>query len=490
MTLTKNVTFGAVWLVCAKLLTRFLDLFSMLILARLLLPADFGLVALASTVTTILNAVTDLSLANALIQMKDPQKSAFDTAFTLSLLRGVLLTVGLMTLAYPFSVYYGDQRLFHISIALGVTPFLVGLASPVMMQFQRELRYQPAFYLDVIAKISGVIVAVTTALLTQSYWAIVAGLVTSPFITMICSYLLAPYRPALRLTEWKEIFAFSSWLSLANLVNTLNWQSDRFFIGRMLGTSMLGQYTVGSELAALPTNAPLMPIMQSLYAGFARLAGDVDRLKGAYLTSQCVLIALALPIAISVSVLAKPIIIIAVGPTWLPAAHIVQILAPVFAIQMLTAPAHSVAMALGATRQIFGRDLLALFVRLPLILIALYSGGLEEVIWARVLSGLFIVLPNLAMMSRLLKVSIISQLFAPWRSYISGMALAGSLYVISHWTQVVDAKDLKTLSMIVVCEITSLAIYAAIHYFLWSLNKPPNAAEVKFLKFSVLRFPN
>jgi len=479
--LAKKIAFGALWLVGARLATRALDLVSLLIVARLLVPADFGLFALAATVLLVMNAVTDLSLSNAIVQMREPPDEVYDTAFTLNAARSLVLCAALFSAAWPFAQLYGDPRLASIILALAAVPLLRGLASPRMAFLQRQMEFRPAFYLEAAGKLAAFAASVTAALLTRSYWALVAGMIAAPAISTLLSYRLAPYRPALGLSDWKPIFAFSGWLTLSNIVNTLNWQADRLFIGGQLGTGVLGQYTVGSELASLPTNAPILPIMQALYAGFAKLSHDLERLRAAYVTSQCVVMAMAMPIAITVSVFAHTIIRLAIGPDWAASAYVVQVLAPVFALQMLTAPAQSIAMVRGRTDAIFRRDLVSLAVRLPLILLGLYLAGLQGVVWARVVSGLAVVLLNLMLISRLLGLPVLEQLVAPWRSYASGLTLAAFLAGTGSYLQLLDATDLWVLPELAGVVVAGLALYGAVHMALWSVSQSANSAERKLL---------
>ena len=483
--LARKIAAGAIWLVASKLATRFLDLVAMLIVARLLLPAEFGLFALAVSVLLVLNAVTDLSLSNAIIQMKDPPDSVYDTAFTLNVLRGFAVAAALAAIAIPFASLYGDARLQAIILALATVPVLKSLVSPRMAHLQRQLSFKPQFYLEAAGKIAAFVASILVAYLTRSYWALVAGMIATPAISSMISYQFAPYRPRFGLHEWKPIFGFSGWLTLSNAVNTLNWQADRFFIGAKLGTATLGQYTVGSELASLPTNAPILPIMQALYAGFAKLAHDTVRLREAYMTSQCVIIAIALPISVTVSVFAYPILDLAIGPAWSQSAYVVQILAPVFALQMLTAPAQSIAMATGRTRSIFMRDTVALLVRLPLIVLGLWFAGLSGVIWARVASGLFIIILNLALMKRILDVSILSQLLAPWRSFVSALALALCLIVVGNAFDLLSRVTIDRAALLVATAVLGGVVYAVVHLGLWVLHKPEQSAEQKLLDMAV-----
>lgn len=479
--LGRRVAVGAMWLVGARLAAKGMDLVAMLIVARILAPEDFGLVALAATVLVVLYTVSDLSLANALIQMRDPDKRAYDTAFTLNLIRGSALAACLAALAWPMAGIYDDPRLADLLLVLALVPMFRAFLSPRMAHLARGLMFRQAFVLEASGKAAAFAASVGVAIATESYWALIAGLVAAPALSSGMSYLLAPYRPALSLVHWRAIFAFSGWLTASQTVNTLNWHADRFFIGGHLGTAALGQYTVGSDLASLPTNAPVGPMMQALYAGFAKLSDDLARLKAAYLASQAIVMALAVPLGLMVGVLAEPIVLLALGAKWLDAAFVVQVLAPVFALQMLTGAAQSATMASGHTRMIFLRDLTALAIRMPLILGGLYLFGFEGVVWARVASGLAGIGLNLQMMRHALGASLLDQLLAPWRSIVSGSAMVLGLLLLMRVLPVEDVGPQTMLLHTVALGIAGAAIYVSSHLLLWLAAGRPAGPESRMI---------
>ena len=109
-----RLTKGAAWLAATRLVVNLAAFANTLLLARLLIPADFGLVALATTVSTIISSVTELSLASALVQHKDPNEDHYHTAWTLNALRGGLISIVIAAIAVPTARIYGDTRLVAI----------------------------------------------------------------------------------------------------------------------------------------------------------------------------------------------------------------------------------------------------------------------------------------------------------------------------------------------------------------------------------------
>ncbi len=480
--LGRKVAFGALWLVGSRIATKAMNLIAMLVVARLLTPADFGLVALAATVWLILDAITDLSLSEALIRMRAPPKSAYDTALTMNALRGLSLSAIMLAMALPFAELYGDPRLTELLLALAVCPVFKGLVSPRMADLARALRLKLVFALEVSAKAASFVASIAFAIATQSYWALIAGLIAAPTINCLVSYILAPYRPGISLSHWREIIRFSGWLALSQAIVTLNAHADRFFVGGHLGQADLGQYTVGTELATLPTQGPVLPITRALYVGFAKLADNLDQLRSAFLTSHLLVVALTLPLGLVVAVLAEPLILLTVGEDWLKAALVIQVVAPMAAIRVLAVTVQPMVMATGNTHLLARREALAFVLRLPIILTGLYAFGFEGLVWGRGLSIFVYLYLNLDLARSILGVSLFEQVSAPWRSLASGGALVGSLLVLAQAFPADRADSLSLLVHTASLSCVGFLVYGGVHLLLWRMTGYPSGPERRVLQ--------
>jgi O-antigen/teichoic acid export membrane protein len=394
----------------------------------------------------------------------------------------------LAAVAGPCAAAYDDPRLVPLTLALGLAPVARGLASPRLAHLSRQFEFRAQMLVEVGGKAAAFVASVTVALAFRSHWALIAGMIAAPALSSALSYAVAPYRPRLSLHEARSIFAFSGWLTLSQALNQLNWQLDRFVIGGRLGTATLGQYAVGSELASLPTQAPVQPMMAALFAGFARVAHDRDRFRAAYLAAQAMVMALALPIGFAVSALSAPLVALALGPEWADASFVVAVLAPVFALQMLAGPAQSAAMAAGATRAIFRRDVVAFALRVPLVLAGLALGGFAGVVWARVVSGLAVVVLNMGIMRRLTGAGVGAQLAAPWRS----LAAAGAMFAVLTALGPLDPGGGEAAAralFVAAAAAAGGAVYVAVHLLLWLVARRPAGPETRLLTLAARLVP-
>lgn len=235
----------------AQLLARLIDTLTLLVLARFLTPGDFGLVALASAVLLSLAAMTEVPLTEALVQGRTATQADLSAAFTLSLLRGLLVAALLTALAAPLARLFGEPRLGEVLTTFALIPLAQGCASPAMVHALRALDYRALACSQLCGKLGACGIMLSVAFAEGGVGALVAGLVAGPLVTALSTHLLAPWRFRLSRRGAAGLFHFAGWVSLSRMIFTLNQQSDRFFIGAILGRPQLGLYTMAGDLASL-----------------------------------------------------------------------------------------------------------------------------------------------------------------------------------------------------------------------------------------------
>lgn len=374
---------GAGFVVLGRITGSLLQFAGTLILVRLLLPDDFGLVAFATAVLGIVKSVTDMSLSSALIQLRSLERAHLDTAFTLNVARGLLLTLLLAGAAFPLQSMMSDQRTALLLIALSPLLMLDGLANPRLALLTKDLVFWQQFLIHVAQKLSSALVSVGFALVFRNYWALVAGALASQVLTVAISYVLAPYRPRFAVSRYREMFSFSVWLTLGMALNQVNWRIDSLLIGSLSGKTTLGYYSMGDNLANMPTREATMPLYATLFPAFARVADSQALLAKAYSRAQALLTAVALPLGVGTALVAAPLVPLALGDKWLPAIIVMQVLAPTAALQTIGSLAHPLGMAVGRTKLLFQRDLAYFMLRVPIIGIGMYVWGLPGALFGR-----------------------------------------------------------------------------------------------------------
>lgn len=304
-------------------------------------------------------------------------------------------------------------------LALGVSTALSGFQNPKLIMLQKKLKFHQDAILGIAAAVVSVCVSIGSAFVLRSYWALIAGLLAGQTVSIVLSYIIFPFRPSLRMTHFRELWQFSVWISISQIVNTLNYRLDHLLVGTFLGRAELGLYTVGSRLAVVSGQELVRPLTSTLFPAFSLAGADKERLKRAYQRVQSVVTAVALPTSVGFALIADPFVRLALGPSWYGAIPTIQILAFTFSLDTLGSLVFPLAMASGETRSLFLRNSLKLAIRVPLILVGMATGGLVGLLIGRAIAGLIGVVVDMTMVTRLVGLTVTSQLRANIRCILA-----------------------------------------------------------------------
>lgn len=478
--MSKRLATGGAWVLGSRFVISGFGLAYTIILARLLVPEDFGLVAIAATIALIAAAATELSMSEALVQNPDPSADHYNTAFTLNVLRALGLSLLLVALSKPIANLYEDLRLVAILWAIAGANIITGFKNPRLAMMLRNLVFWQDFVLRFGEKLFSLAAAVTVALIWQSYWALIAGMVAGQLVSVILSYVIVPFWPRINLSKWRELFSFSIWLTLRQLVNQANWNLDKLLLGYVLGTRELGFYTVGDRLAGVPTREVTAPVAQVAFPGFTKMAGDIPRLQRGYTRAQTLLTAAALATGIGFAVAAEPFVLFFLGEQWQQVVPVIQVLAGVFALQTIGTPVQPLCMALGKTKILFIRSLITFGIRVPLVVAGLLLGGLPGLLAARLVTGMIGLGINIWLVAKLIGLSPFQQIWANRRSLVSTGAMAAAVWFVGAvWGDAVGM--LLALKVLVMC-LTMIVTFPVTLFFLWRIEGCPFGPEEDILK--------
>ena len=193
---------GAAWTVAFRLADRSIGLVSTLVLARLLVPEDFGVIAMATTLMALIEVVTVGEFGSAIIHNPDVTRDHYDSAWSMSALFGLTAAGLLIALAYPTASFFKEPRLVPVIFALSLLPIMDGLFNMGCVDFRKHMQFHKDFQLQVGRKLIGFLVVIPLAIVTRSYWALVAGMIAGraarPRAVLRAAPIPATIQPALR----------------------------------------------------------------------------------------------------------------------------------------------------------------------------------------------------------------------------------------------------------------------------------------------------
>ncbi len=415
---------GAGWLIVSRFLGRIIDFFTLLFLARILTPADFGLAALAMSLVVVVDTVLEVPVTQALVRLNIIDKSHLDTGFTLSVMRSGLIAIIVMTAAWPFSMFNHNPQLIPLIAMLALGPIVKGFYSPAMVHFARNMGFQQTFLMEFCGKLCAFVVAIITVFSGGAYWAIAANFVTNSIAAVAMSYVLAPYRPALSLARLSNFAGFVGWFSSAQLVAALNWQFDRVLIGAATDSTTLGRYAVASDVAVVPTQSLIGPALQPVMAAFSQINSDPERMRLAFLKAARFAMLISVPACIGISLTADLVTDLLLGEKWKDAAPLLSMLSlavlPIPYFQTL----YSASIALDRPHILFRLNAIDLSFRIVLISIGFYFFSTGGASVARVVLSAIMFAFYLSDVRRLLELGIWTQLKNIWKIALAAIVMA------------------------------------------------------------------
>ncbi len=350
MNFRSKFVIGAVWVTTTRWAIRLLGLINTIILARLLVPEDFGLIALAMLVVDFIDVWLWLGVDSALIRKVTLTREDYNSAWTMRLIQGGLIA-GIVALIAPFAAgFFNEPRMVAILWFLAPALFLTSAANIGIVDFQRAVNFRAEFIMMLSSKLFSVIVTIVLAFLLRNYWALVIGIFSGYLATFIISYIIHPYRPSFCLTKWREFWNFSKWIIVGSLGGFINRKIDELLVGKIATPSSLGVYSVALDLGQMVTNELARPINKVLFPMISNIQSDLARVKKTYLLTISGINTVTMPVGIGLAMVAKEFVLTVLGEKWLGAVPFLQIFAIYGVIRFTYSGAPSVLIALGRVK--------------------------------------------------------------------------------------------------------------------------------------------
>lgn len=478
----RQIAKGAAWMVLFKFTERGLGLISTIILARLLVPQDFGVVAMAMSVIAVLELMGAFSFDLALIQNAKAGRDHYDTAWTFNLLFALISALLLVLLALPMADFYVEPRLEFVMYWLALGMAIQGFENIGVVAFRKDMRFDKEFKFLFGKKIISFAVTVPLAFILHNYWALVIGTLTGRVAGTVLSFIVHEYRPRFSLAARSELFHFSKWMLFNNLAQFLRYRSADFIVGRFGGPHGLGLFSVAYEISNLPTTELVAPINRAVFPGYANMSHDIPALREGYLSVAAVIALLSLPAAFGIAVIAPLLVPVFLGDKWLEAIPLIQVLAvfgAMVAIQNNNGPA---LLALGKPQVMTGLAILSGVLFLPTLILLTMWYGVMGAAWANLIIALVMIPIGYAFIFRALDMTTMHIVREIWRPIAATAIMTASV----QW-YVAQIASANTLGMQITHLLVSIVIgfitYLLSSLALWQISGRPLGAEQHVLDY-------
>ena len=322
MSLKRQVGFGLFWVALGTIGAKALSLLRKLLLARFLLPSDFGLVAYASLAIGALELFKELGFSSALIYRKDKVKEAADTIFVALLATSVII-YGIAWLTAPWVAgFFRNEALVPVLRVLSLNLIISSVGRVPQTLLVKEMGFKKKVLPELLASTAGAALSIAMVFMGYGVWSIVWGQLAVSILSSALVWIYCPWRPTFRFSKSVagELWEYGRHIFSSQVMVFFITNIDDTFVGRLLGDTSLGYYNLAYDLSNLPATHISRIVGQVMFPAFTKVGDDLARLRDVFFRSMKYVALVATPVAVVTLVFARSFIIVAYGNKWYPAA--------------------------------------------------------------------------------------------------------------------------------------------------------------------------
>ena len=352
MSYFKKAVSGIYWTGTLRACLRVFTIIRTVILARLLIPAQFGIYGVASLALALLETLTETGINVFLVQEKDSD-SYIDTAWLVSIARGTIISLILILSGRFIASFFKSPSSLTLLLLISLVAFIRGFINPSVVTFQKNLKFNKEFQFRSVLFLIEASVTVVSAFITKSAVSFVHGLLASSICEVAFSLTFIKPRPHFSFIPEKLrlILHRGKWLTAAGIFNYLYHNLDNIVVGRLLGVAPLGLYDTSYKISSLPITEISEVFSKVTFPIFSQIQDDTARLSRAYFKSTLALSALVVPFGLLLFLFPQ-IIVILLGPNWLPAVPVLRLLSVYGVIRSISGASSALFLAVHKTNYV------------------------------------------------------------------------------------------------------------------------------------------
>jgi len=415
---------GAAWMIGMRWLMRGIGLLNIIVLARVLSPDDFGVMAMSAVVVELLMMLGDTNVDIALIRDKHVPRAIYDSAWTVQALCGFAVAALVVLAAHPLVAYYDDPRVETVMYILALRPAILGLENVGVAEFRKSLDFAKEFRYGLWRRLSLSFIGLALALTLQNYLALAIAAPLSAIIAVVFSFTMSTYRPRPQLSHARFVWGASRWLILQNVAQTALERTDEFVIGGVTASANVGTYYIAAQVAPMPTRELAWPVERALMPTYAKISTDPQALGASVLAVMGLMGTICFAAGLGIMSVAEDFVLTVFGAEWQAAVPFFRWLAIFGIFAALGRPLMPLFYALKRERLYAILSLCQVAVMVPILVIAAHGLSLVAVAAGRtIVSAIFFVVfcYAAAAISTVRPASILGVL---WRPAVAGVIMA------------------------------------------------------------------
>lgn len=445
---------NAKWNALSQFFKIFVQAVNLIYLAKIIPPAQYGIMAMAVVVINLGILLRDLGTSAAIIQKKKLTNDLINSVFWLNSVLGIFLFGLVALLAHPLSMLYGYPELFSVLMLLGISFPLSSCAATHLALLERDSRFKTISRIEVTSALTSVVVAIVMANYGFGVYSLVAQAIVLNFMSACQFWMVSTWRPSfkklIKVSDIKDIFSFSTNLSLFNLINYFSRNADSFIIGKYMSANILGQYNLAYRIMLFPLQSLTFVATRSLYPILSRDQDDNEKIEKTYLNTVFVILLLTAPLMTIIGYYSFPLVKIFFGENWVLTAEVLKWLAPTAIIQSVLSTTGSVFMAKGRTEVLMRLGILG-----AILQVAAFVSGVQFDIntFAKfyLMANIINFFPVMFFLMKIIGGNITSVFLKVYPVFIATAAMIIFMRFLSHAYSDENIKGITTLIWICIC---------------------------------------
>ncbi|MGE3332908.1 MAG: oligosaccharide flippase family protein [Rhodospirillaceae bacterium] len=314
-----HIARGAAWMVSMRWLMRAIGLINTVVLARILSPDDFGIMAMSAVIVELLMMLSDTNVDVALIRDPKQSREIYDSAWTIQALFGLAVAVAVVAITPALVAYYDDPRVAVVMYILALRPAILGLENVGVVEFRKNLDFAKEFRYWIFRRLSLFVFGLVLALTLRNYLALAIAAPISALVAVVFSFTMSRYRPRLCFSHIGLVWGASRWMILQNTAQVALERADEFVIGGVATPTAVGNYYIAGQVAPMPTRELAWPVERALMPTYAKITGDAAELRRTVVAVMGVMAVVCFSTGVGIMSVAQDFVVTVFGRQWLPA---------------------------------------------------------------------------------------------------------------------------------------------------------------------------
>ena len=325
----KDTIRGLSWVGTLRVLSRLLTFLKTIIIARILLPFQFGVFGIISLILTFLEILTETGVNVILIQEETLSQSYINSAWVISIFRGILISFLMILSRGAIASFFHTPEVANLLLLASIIPLLRGLINPTIIKFQKELRFDKEFKYRFSVFFVETAASLCLVLITRSVAALVWGMIIGAGFEVVLSFFWSKPIPTFSFSKkyLRHLIGRGKWVTFAGIFNYFFSQGDTIAVGRLLNTEFLGLYQMAYKISILPITEVTDVVSKVTLPVYIKICGDLARLKTAFRKTFLGTCLLVIPPSLLFFFFPKEIVTFILGEKWILSAPALKVLA-------------------------------------------------------------------------------------------------------------------------------------------------------------------